>query len=355
MSSTFKSFQTDDIVLANATEVTIGLWPGGTGSLALFYTGSQAIDTSGQYYWNAYNVNPVTSASIAEVCFAVAYGHRLGYGHPTLVQSDTSTLATQAVYSQYRNLLLDPGDTQFTFDGSVNSDNIYVINVQRALMKERLDPGNWILTLSGSKGIRTFIDDSGQALGAAFGKSGQVFNVASGSLTGTSGSTIVSTTSTTKGGFGLCYPSLGVIVLNPDAIAETVGFAASAAGKYSASAAPVAPYTGSCTDAQYNHKALYSSINLGGDFQARSSENISSTHYFVRLRAAEFNYSNNPTFFDETNGTLIYTAFIQDPRVYVTTVGLYNNSNELLAVAKLSKPVQKSFASELNLRTRLDF
>jgi hypothetical protein len=41
--------------------------------------------------------------------------------------------------------------------------------------------------------------------------------------------------------------------------------------------------------------------------------------------------------------------------VYVTTVGLYNNNNELLGVAKLSKPVRKSFTEEILLRVRLDY
>jgi len=44
-----------------------------------------------------------------------------------------------------------------------------------------------------------------------------------------------------------------------------------------------------------------------------------------------------------------------DPKVYITTVGLYNDNNELLATAKLSKPVQKSFDRELLVKVRLDY
>src|SRR5690606_14929558 len=124
--------------------------------------------------------------------------------------------------------------------GPYESDQIYAINIQRHQFKERLDPGNWMLTLSGSNGKFTFIDDSGQALGAAFGKSGQVFNVVSGSLTGPQGSTIASVTSSTEGGFGLFYPSLGVIILNPAAISSSVGFPS---GTYSTGVAPFAPVT----------------------------------------------------------------------------------------------------------------
>lgn len=351
--SVYKNFEPDDIVRGNPSEVTTGLWTGGTGSLTTLFKGSQTGSTSGQYYWDAYNIT--TDSSSAEQQFAVAYGHRTGGGHPTLAQSDTSTLATQAVYSAYRNLLLDPGDTQFTFYDSYSSDHIYVINIYRARIKERLDPGNWELSLSGSNGIRTFIDDSGQALGSQYGRSGAVYNVVSGSLSGSLGSTLHSSGSATKGGFGLFYPSLGVIVLSPDAIAETVGFAS---GSYYGTPGPTgvwAPVTTSQSTPQYNHAALYNSIRIAGDFQARSSETISSTHYFVRLRNKDFNYSNNPTFFDETDGSLDQVTFINDPHVYVTTIGLYNLNNELIAVAKPSQPIAKTFDRELLLRVRLDF
>ena len=95
-------------------------------------------------------------------------------------------------------------------------------------------------------------------------------------------------------------------------------------------------------------------IDLFG-FQARSAEVVSSMHYFLRLNNKEFNYSNNPSFATGSNGQLTNLDFENDPKVYVTTVGLYNDSNELLAVAKLSRPLEKSFSKEALLRVRLDF
>lgn len=349
--SVFKQFDSDDIVLANPTEVTTGIWSGDTGSLSSFYVGAQSASLSGQYYWNVYNINPTSSD--AEVQFAVAYGHRTGGGNTTLATDDTATLSTQATYLQYRNLLLEPEDSQFTFAGNYNSDHIYVINIARARLKEKLDPGNWTLKLTGSSGSFTFIDDSLQTLGVSYGKSGAVYNVVSGSLSGSmSGSTIAAVTSSVNGGFGLVYPALGIIVLNPDAIASTIGMVS---GSYTVSGSTYfAPNTGSIRT-EYNHVGLLNAIKAGGDFQARSAESISSTHYFVRLRNKEFNYSNNPTFYNETNGSLINSDFIKDPRVYVTTIGLYNPANELLAVAKLSKPIQKGFDTENIIRIRIDF
>jgi hypothetical protein len=346
----FKAFEDDDIVRANPTEVTFGIWTGDTGSLANFYTGAQSASLSGQYYWNVYNINP--SSSDAEIQFAVSYGHRLGGGNFTLTEDDNATLSTQATYHQYRNLLLEPDEPQFVFFNAAASDQIYIINIQRARLKETLDPGNWVLTLSGNSGSFTFIDDSGQTLGASFGKTGAVFNVVSGSLTGVSGSTIATYTSSNAQGFGLVYPELGIIVLNPDAISKTIGMFS---GSYAiSSSVAFAPFTGSGVTA-YNQAGLLNAIKGGGDFQARSAETISSTHYFVRLRNKEFNYSNNPTFFDDTNGVLRNADFIQNPVVYATTIGLYSSANELLAVAKTSQPIQKSFDTELLLRVRLDW
>ena len=135
------------------------------------------------------------------------------------------------------------------------------------------------------------------------------------------------------------YPSLGLIVLNGDAIAETTGVTATFT-------------TGSN---QLNHLKLLTGIRTGADFQARSSEIISSTHYFVRLRNKEFNYTNNPTFVNEANGAIENTDFIRDPQVYVTTIGLYNDANECVATAKMSGPTRKSFDRELLIRARLDF
>lgn len=384
--SIYTRFSPDDIVSANPTVVTTGLWSGDTGSLEqyIYYDQQQIAGDSGAYYFNAYDKDPDNDPTgLAEIQFAITYGHVNGGGAPTLETEDQAKLPTKAIYSQYRNLLLDPSDTKFSFNG-IDSDHIYVINIQRNRIREQLDPGNWQLPLSGANGLFTFVDDSGQTTGAltANSKAGRVFNVVSGSLSGS-----VTASSTYAGqGFGLVYPDLGIIVLNPNAIAPQVGFFVSSSTVDTGSAvtasiaAPLynpssltndiyAPLTGSSNltfswagrSSAYNHAAVFNSIQvaISGSstvgFKARSAETISSTHYFVRLRNKEYNYSNNPTFYNADTGTLIFADFRNDPRVYITTIGLYNDENELLAVAKLSKPVRKSFDEELLLRVRLDF
>ena len=86
--------------------------------------------------------------------------------------------------------------------------------------------------------------------------------------------------------------------------------------------------------------------------------NINSTLLFCRATADEFNYSANPTFRD-ANGSLTVVDPGDDTGqrtfTFVTTVGMYNSNNELLAVAKLSRPVEKNDEKDLTVRVRLDF
>jgi hypothetical protein len=68
------------------------------------------------------------------------------------------------------------------------------------------------------------------------------------------------------------------------------------------------------------------------------------------------NYSNNPTFANTMlDSKLVFDSFRYNPYSYVTTIGLYNDANELLAVAKLSKPLQKSFNSEVSITVKLEY
>jgi hypothetical protein len=100
---------------------------------------------------------------------------------------------------------------------------------------------------------------------------------------------------------------------------------------------------------------LYQAISASGDFQARRTENVSTSHYFVRANNREFNFSNNPTFITGSVGQFVQATFERDPKVYITSVGLYDDANELLAVAKTSKPIEKSFDKEVAIKVKLDF
>jgi len=90
------------------------------------------------------------------------------------------------------------------------------------------------------------------------------------------------------------------------------------------------------------------------NLQFNNTVELNSTIYFCRVNHNEFNYSTNPTYM---SGSKIRVKEKQsDPPVsYITSVGLYNDNNELLAVAKLSEPLKKDPSNEFTLRVRLDY
>jgi hypothetical protein len=358
----YKKFGAIDKVTNRTEIVTSGIWSGDTGSLAInaTYTSSaQIASVSGKYYIDVYN--GVTSSTASEVQFSIAYGDKSGSGAPTLTQDDSSTLPTKATYNQYRNILLDSGDSYFSvYSGSTagahDLENFYAININRARYKERLDPGNISIKLVGSLGTVTLIDDSG-GTDENVTTSGRVYNLVSGSLNiGSALSASINTYTSSNGqGWGLFYPDMGIILLNPAALAAKVNANLSAA-------------TGSITGVYHNNSrsasveigvsgsiALLKALASGSDFQVRRTENVSTSHYFVRANNREFNFSNNPTFTTGSVGEFVQATFERDPRVYITTVGLYDDANELLAVAKTSKPVEKSFDKEVAIKVKLDF
>ena len=160
----YKRFGEFDKVNAKVEVITTGLWTGDTGSLTAAYTSStQVAAASGDYYYNVYNADPGTDTT-AEVQFGVAYGHVNGSGSVSLANSDDALLASKANYAQYKSVILDPTDSKFSFENGVgtkvDSNDIYAINVNRARYREKMDPGNWSLTLTGTGGTHTFIDDS---------------------------------------------------------------------------------------------------------------------------------------------------------------------------------------------------
>jgi len=350
----YKKFGTIDKVTNRTEIVTSGIWSGDTGSLTEFYTSSEQVDdTTGKYYLNVYN--EVTSSDTSEVQFSIAYGDVNGYGAPTLTQDDSSTLSTKAIYNQLKNVLLDSADNYFSvYTGSTAAGHdltsFYAININRARYKERLDPGNIQIKLSGSAGLVTLIDDSG-GTDETVTTAGRVYNLVSGSLN--IGSALTASIKQysdtfTQEGYGLFYPDMGIILLNPNALSASVdGNLMTAADSTTAKYHQSGSVSGSLK--------LFDALKKGADFQARRTENVSTSHYFVRANNREFNFSNNPTFVTGSIGQFVQPLFERDPKVYITTVGLYDDANELLAVAKTSKPIEKSFDKEVAIKVKLDF
>ena len=364
----YKKFGVGDQVLNRTEIVTTGIWSGDTGSLtvnATYTSSAQIANISGKYYIDVYNA--LTSSDSAEVQFSIAYGDYNGYGAPTIGQDDSSTRPTKATYSQYKNLLLSPTDEYFSvYSGPATSSaattthnltSFYAINVNRARYKERLDPGNISINLSGSVSASvTLIDDSG-GTDENVTTAGRVYNLVEGSLNiGSALTASISSYVAANGqGYGLFYPDMGIILLNPAALASKVDTKLAAAVTSSKDVYHNIALSGSTYSANSGSVMLLRSLHGGADFQVRRTENVSTSHYFVRANNREFNFSNNPTFVSGSVGAFVNSSFEKDPKVYITTVGLYDDGNELIAVAKTSQPIAKSFDKEIAIKVKLDF
>ncbi len=91
------------------------------------------------------------------------------------------------------------------------------------------------------------------------------------------------------------------------------------------------------------------------NIQFNNSTEINSTVYFCRAPHNKFNYSSNPTYLSSSSIRVKNNTRSNTPLAFITTIGLYNSANELLAVAKLSEPLRKDPTNELTLRVRLDY
>ena len=90
------------------------------------------------------------------------------------------------------------------------------------------------------------------------------------------------------------------------------------------------------------------------NLQFNNTVELNSSVYFCRVNHNEFNYSTNPTYLSGSK-IRVKTQSSDLPVSYITTVGLYNDNNELLATAKLSEPLKKSSDTEFTIRVRLDY
>lgn len=350
---TFTPFVDDTDVSQNQKEVvTAPLWSNAKATLTALFTSSAQSVNQKRYYYEIFNSQ--SNALGAEPQFSVAYGDLYGSGSSTGSVSGVNTYdyPTKAVYAQYKQMLLGSGDNIFTFENGETSEHIYVINVNRARFKDRMDTKSWQVSLSkldanGNPSISsggdivTLIDDSTSATTDLVQLGGRVFNVRSGSLANG-----IYTSDSTP--WGLFYPDHGVIILNGRALDASASFNTLRV-----------PATASGAD---NALRIFKSISgstsynqTSCSFQGRTSEVISSTYYFARMFNGEYNYSTNNSFVSSSSGVLKYDSMVNDPQVYVTQVGLYDDNQELLAVAKLSKPVKKSFDRELVIKVKLDY
>jgi len=334
----FKRLDPEDFVVSSDS-ITSTLWSTDNPTLTSFYTSSvQEASTAGNFYLSVYQTS--STDVNAAVQFDIVYCDAVGSGSALYNVLVDGNSPTKTMYGQYRSLILEDENASFIFGTDNNvltTDAFWVINIERARYKESLFPGSLNLTLSGSGGKVQLTDNSNDVSVNTFLGSTRVFQLVSGSngSSVTGGGYVAG-----SGSYGLVFPDLGVIMVNPYAISQSINLF------------PTRSYD---SNTGVSNTRLYDAINLGAGFSLNSQETITSDYIFVRARNSEFNYSENPTFISGSTGEVIYDDFINHPQTYLTTVGFYNDSNELLAVAKMSRPLIKDFTKEALIRVKLDF
>jgi len=349
---------------------TKGLWSSYSGTLLSFNTSSVQNSKSKEYYvqvWQTASVNTKENEM-----FSIAYGNKNGLGSKYVsdafdVLGQVRDTPTRAVYSQYKLLCLDGDETGsgFVLQNSESVDHFYAININRHRFGDKLDPGNFELNIielngnaftnsdytgsnvavSSSNKVISLIDDSLDALDII--ESSQKPSIARNLVSGSIANGIYNASSPHY--YGKVYPEQGVILVSADKLNLSASFNT---------------VTSSNADGE-NIMKLFTALsgsasNRSKGFIARSVIVKHQESIFIRVNGNEMNYSNNPTFSnkDITKGKFnrpYFDSFIYNPYTYVTTIGLYNDNKDLLAVAKLSKPLQKSFSSEISVTVKLEY
>jgi hypothetical protein len=344
----FIPLNTEDFVVSSDS-ITSTLWSNNYTSLTSFFTNTISNPITNNAYLPVYSENPLTNAS-ALPQFSISYGQLYGSGSAPINILVAGLSPTRITYGQFRTLINGDENTNLSFGtGNTNAPDFYVLNINRANYKEKLFPGTFNLTLSGSiEGKIQLTDNSVNTTTLTYCDAGRVFDIVSGS--NGSASTVIPTGSnsagyTVSGSYGKFLPDVGLIILN----AKALSLSASLGG------INLIPGTSNNNSTlNTTNTELLNVINRGKNFSLNSEETITSDYIFVRIKNSDFNYTTNPSMISGS-GEFYYPSLINNPQTYVTTVGLYNNNNELLGVAKLSKPLVKDFTKEALIRVKLDF
>lgn len=363
----FKRLDPEDVVLSSELVTTPTWYTQEGGDTATIVpkndlTPAPVAGQSALYYedfYSKYSASGASSASFDEehskCMMSVALAVRPPSGSYDPERDGANPSASFIVFGQYRSLVLGDEDSEFRFGSTQASvaegevpycSKFFAISVDRARFREKIDPTTCRIKIGGI----TLAPDT--TANERYLDSGRVYDLAkfdqnvSGGVTQSSFSYPMNGSAATS--FGYFLPDIGVILLNADSGLKYYRTGSSGATSSFVAVSNAAAAGGSITPAE----SLVSALD---EFTLRSQETITSNFVFARARNAEFNYSTNPSNITGSAGNIRWGVMINQPQTFITTIGLYNDSNELLAVGKLSKPLVKDFTREALIRLKLDY
>jgi hypothetical protein len=323
----------NDIVIS-AEPVITSAWTGNLTALDTFFTSSAQENTnSGKYYLEVYQKEFGTTD--AEIQLSLAYCDKVGSGSIYINDSVSGITPTSINYGTYRSIILGNEEEDFKF-GNVSSSFFFAISLDRARYKEKIKPDTVKIVLKNGSTELELTPITGQV--ETYLDSGRTYDL-KGKL-GLNDYTIGSPLFNMSGSYGKLLPDIGVILLNGQALN-----AATSIGGLNLGIARQP------NQDNRNTRKLFLALK---ELKIQSEETLSSNFIFLRVGNADYNYSSNPSYITGS-GDLRFTQLIDDPKAYFTSVGLYNDNNDLLAVAKLSRPLLKDSRKEALIRIKLDF
>tara|TARA_Y100001970_G_scaffold290106_1_gene422602 strand:- start:1032 stop:2177 length:1146 start_codon:yes stop_codon:yes gene_type:complete len=360
----------DDIdIVEDQSKVTTGFFTGNVGTLAGSNLTTASLSATQKKYY--YNLQYSSADQLS-----VAYGHLGGSGSVGTDGSlDNLEGETEAVYKYFANMTMDDDFSKqgFVFDsgsdgstvlnpekradGDRGEPGMYFIVAERNRMKDRINKGTWTLQLSASNtagapvAALNLTDDSAYTDGGATSTvAGPRYNIVSGSAGNRNSKTPV---------HGFFYPNLGLWAMRESTLSASAA-GTSTTAKDDTTLGLNATSGGLAANLSIGGKNNTNAIKLvnalrRGTHTLRAEEDQTTTSYFCRARATQFNATNNPTWLSGSSGRLSNLAMEGALETYITTVGLYDSSYKLVAVGRLSKSIKKTFKTESTVKVNLTF
>jgi len=347
-----------DYAKSKITFLTKPIFENGTDREKNFYTSSAPLGHI-NYYIPIYTNNPQNPLS--KYIFDIAYAHVSGSGS-SYINNDTEYLPAKTLYKKYVAECF--GNQEYMiFKNNVRSDYFYIIQFNRDAFKDRLDSQNLQITFSPissninqlintgsnfssdetSNLIYKLIDDSKTMKtysSSMFGVE-EYYNL----VEGTQQDGLKYEEQNAES-WGMIFPRRGLVLLDGQVMDKYCNFntvTASIDGdnikklfvSISSSCAPNLSRT--------NHEHWY----------IRSAEEYSDENYFCRVGQNEFNYTNNYTYISGSNRKIFEDKLNNTTKTYISTIGLYDDNRNLLAVGKLKKPLLKDSSQEYIFNVRI--
>ena len=330
---------------------------------------SSLTDTNETYF---FGISNSSSPTVEE--FNVAFGSTRGYG--SLVQSNTKA-ETEAIYKQYSSILLAPTEVTGGFVISSPGSNsaistkdteIFILSARRSNMKDRINKGTWQISLSGSNNVGTaastvagddgllHLKDDSSTTEATSTPVGDRYNIVSCSSAGA-----IAAAATTRN-FGFFYPDMGIMVLSQQELSASIpGKGAGKDTTVKGGTLGVAHRGFTIAETtNANRKTALRFVNCltsatGAKLKFRDEEDQVSAQYFCRVRSGQMNFSNNPTYVSGSLNELKQKTMKGNPTTFITSVQLYNDAGDMVAVGNLSTPLKKNFSSEATIKVKLTY